>query len=108
MTPALEAAVGASRGAGRKARRSGAAVHGAGQPMKQDLPRAWSENCAEQYPGLEITALSAIGDAPEILQAVTNWVLGATPDSVCGALSFLQRLALHEQMVPWRYCDWLR
>ena len=37
MTPALEAAVGQCRGAGRKARRRGAAVHGAGQPHETGL-----------------------------------------------------------------------
>lgn len=79
MTPALEAAVGQAAAQGATRVVVVPLFMAQGSHMKQDLPRMLGK-LREQHSGLEITALSAIGDAPEILQAVTNWVLGATPD----------------------------
>ena len=78
MTPTLEAAVEQAAAQGAKRVVVVPLFMAQGSHMKQDLPRMLGK-LREQYPGLEITALSAIGDAPEILRAVTTWVLGATP-----------------------------
>jgi sirohydrochlorin cobaltochelatase len=45
-----------------------------GGHMKQDLPRLVGK-LRDQHPQLEFQVMSAIGDAPEILQAITDWVL---------------------------------
>lgn len=74
MTPTLEAAA------------AQAAAHGAqrvvvvplfmaqGGHLKQDLPRLVGK-LREQHPRLEFQVTAAIGDAPEILQAIADWVL---------------------------------
>ncbi len=45
-----------------------------GGHLKQDLPRMVGK-IREQHPQLELQVMSAIGDAPEILQAISDWVL---------------------------------
>lgn len=45
-----------------------------GGHLKQDLPRMVGK-IREQYPQLELQVMPAIGDSPEILQAITDWVL---------------------------------
>ena len=47
-----------------------------GGHLKQDLPRLVAA-LREQHPQLEVRVLDAIGDSPEILQAITDWVLRA-------------------------------
>ena len=45
-----------------------------GGHLKQDLPRMVGK-IREQHPQLELQVMAAIGDSPEILQAITDWVL---------------------------------
>jgi sirohydrochlorin cobaltochelatase len=45
-----------------------------GGHLKQDLPRMVGK-IREQQPQLELQVMPAIGDSPEILQAITDWVL---------------------------------
>ncbi len=45
-----------------------------GGHLKQDLPRMVGK-IREQHSQLELQVMPAIGDSPEILQAITDWVL---------------------------------
>lgn len=45
-----------------------------GGHLKQDLPRMVAK-IREQHPQLELQLMPAIGDSPEILQAIGDWVL---------------------------------
>jgi len=45
-----------------------------GGHLKQDLPRMVGK-IREQHPQLELQVMPAIGAAPEILQAISDWVL---------------------------------
>ena len=45
-----------------------------GGHLKQDLPRMVGK-IREQHPQLELQVMPAIGDAPEVLQAISDWVL---------------------------------
>ncbi len=74
MTPTLEAA--AARVAARGARRIVLVplFMAQGGHLKQDLPLL-AGKIREQHPQLELQVTPAIGDAPEILQAITDWVL---------------------------------
>ena len=74
MTPSLEAAV--AQSAARGARRIVLVplFMAQGGHLKQDLPLL-VEKIRQQHPQLELQVLPAIGDAPEILQAITDWVL---------------------------------
>jgi sirohydrochlorin cobaltochelatase len=45
-----------------------------GGHLKQDLPLLVGK-IREQHPQLELQVMPAIGDEPEILQAITDWVL---------------------------------
>ena len=45
-----------------------------GGHLKQDLPRMVGK-IREQHPQLQLQLMPAIGDAPEILQAISDWVL---------------------------------
>ncbi|MBE0621213.1 MAG: CbiX/SirB N-terminal domain-containing protein [Burkholderiales bacterium] len=78
MTPSLEAAVAQSAAQGAKRVVLVPLFLAQGGHMKQDLPRLVNK-IREQHPQLEFQVMSAIGDAPEMLQAITDWVLrGAT------------------------------
>lgn len=74
MTPSLEAAV--AQSAARGARRIVLVplFMAQGGHLKQDLPLLVGK-IRQQHPQLELQVMPAIGDAPEILQAITNWVL---------------------------------
>jgi sirohydrochlorin cobaltochelatase len=45
-----------------------------GGHLKQDLPRLVAE-IRGQHPQLEVRVMPAIGDAPEVLRAIGDWVL---------------------------------
>src|SRR5512133_3160055 len=74
MTPTLEAAV--AQAVARGARRAVLVplFMAQGGHLKQDLP-LFVGKIRERYPQLELQLLPAIGDAPEVLQAITAWVL---------------------------------
>ncbi len=74
MTPSLEEAV--ARSAARGARRIVLVplFMAQGGHLKQDLPLL-AGKIRERHPQLELRIMPAIGDAPEILQAITDWVL---------------------------------
>ena len=76
MTPTLEAAVAASAGQGAKRIVLVPLFMAQGGHLKQDLPLLVGR-IRELHPQLEIRVMPAIGDAPEILQAITDWVLRA-------------------------------
>jgi sirohydrochlorin cobaltochelatase len=77
MTPTLEAAV--AQSAARGARRIVLVplFMAQGGHLKQDLPLLVGK-IRGQHPQLELQLMPAIGDAPEILQAITDWVLRST------------------------------
>lgn len=77
MTPTLEAAVAqaATRGALRVV--VVPLFMAQGGHLKQDLPLL-VDKIRRQQPQLQIEVMSAIGDAPEILQAIADWVLHGT------------------------------
>jgi len=79
MTPTLEAA--AAQAAAHGARRVVVVplFMAQGGHLKQDLPRMVGK-IREQHPQLELQVMPAIGDAPEILQAITDWVLRGVTD----------------------------
>jgi sirohydrochlorin cobaltochelatase len=74
MTPTLDAAV--AQVVARGARRAVLVplFMAQGGHLKQDLPLLVGK-IRERHPQLELQLLPAIGDAPEILQAITAWVL---------------------------------
>ena len=74
MTPTLEGA--AARCAAHGARRIVLVplFMAQGGHLKQDLPRLVGK-LREQHPQIELRVMPAIGDAPEILQAISDWVL---------------------------------
>jgi len=74
MTPTLEAAV--AQAAARGARRVVLVplFMAQGGHLKQDLPLLVGK-IREQHPQLELQVMPAIGDAPEILRAISDWVL---------------------------------
>ena len=74
MTPSLEAAV--AQTAARGARRIVLVplFMAQGGHLKEDLPLLVGK-IRERHPQLELQVMPAIGDAPEILQAITDWVL---------------------------------
>ena len=74
MTPTLEAAVAQSAAQGAKRIVLVPLFMAQGGHLKQDLPLLVGK-IREQHPQLELQVLPAIGDAPEILQAITDWVL---------------------------------
>ena len=49
-----------------------------GSHLKRDLPLL-VERIRRRHQQLELQVLPAIGDEPEILQAIADWVLRATP-----------------------------
>jgi sirohydrochlorin cobaltochelatase len=74
MTPSLEAAVALSAAQGAKRIVLVPLFMAQGGHLKQDLPLL-VEKIRQRYPQLEVQVMPAIGDAPEILQAITDWVL---------------------------------
>jgi sirohydrochlorin cobaltochelatase len=74
MTPKLDAAVAqcAARGAERVVLVP--LFMAQGGHLKQDLPLLVGK-LRQQHPQLDLRVMPAIGDAPEILQAITDWVL---------------------------------
>ena len=76
MTPSLEAAVAQSEAQGAKRIVLVPLFMAQGGHLKQDLPLLVGK-LREQHPQLELQVLPAIGDAPEILQAIADWVLRA-------------------------------
>jgi sirohydrochlorin cobaltochelatase len=74
MTPSLEAAVAQSAAQGAKRIVLVPLFMAQGGHLKQDLPLLVGK-LREQHPQLELRVMPAIGDAPEILQAISDWVL---------------------------------
>jgi len=74
MTPSLEAAVAQSAARGAQRIVLVPLFMAQGGHLKQDLPLLVGK-ISERHPQLELQVLPAIGDAPEILQAITDWVL---------------------------------
>jgi sirohydrochlorin cobaltochelatase len=77
MTPSLELAVSQSAAQGVTRIVLVPLFLAQGGHLKQDLPLLVGK-IRELHPSLELQLMPAIGDAPEILQAITDWVLGAT------------------------------
>jgi sirohydrochlorin cobaltochelatase len=77
MTPSLEAAVAQSTARGARRIVLVPLFMAQGGHLKQDLPLLVAK-IREQHPGIELQVLPAIGDAPEILRAITDWVLRST------------------------------
>lgn len=78
MTPTLDAAVAQSAMQGAKRVVLVPLFMAQGGHLKQDLPRMVGK-IREQHPQLQVTVTSAIGDVPEILQAITAWASRAAP-----------------------------
>jgi sirohydrochlorin cobaltochelatase len=74
MTPSLEAAVSQSVAQGARRIVLVPLFMAQGGHLKQDLPLL-VEKISAQHPQLELQVMPAIGDAPEILQAIADWVL---------------------------------
>ncbi len=74
MTPTLEQAVAQAAAQGAKRIALVPLFMAQGGHLKQDLPRMVGK-LREQHPQLEVKVMPAIGDAPEILQAISDWVL---------------------------------
>ena len=74
MTPTLEAAVAQSVARGARRMVLVPLFMAQGGHLKQDLPLLVGK-IREQHPQLELQLMPAIGDAPEILRAITDWVL---------------------------------
>ena len=74
MAPSLESAVSQSAQRGAKRIVLVPLFLAQGGHMKQDLPRL-VRKISDQHPQLEFQVMSAIGDAPEMLQAITDWIL---------------------------------
>ncbi len=79
MTPTLEQAVAQAAAQGAKRVVVVPLFMAQGGHLKQDLPRL-ARQIRAQHPHIELELQSAIGDVPEILQAITDWVLRATAD----------------------------
>jgi sirohydrochlorin cobaltochelatase len=77
MTPSLEAAVAQSAAQGAKRIVLVPLFMAQGGHLKQDLPLLVGK-IRQQHPRIELQVLPAIGDAPEILQAIADWVLRTT------------------------------
>jgi sirohydrochlorin cobaltochelatase len=74
MPPFLEAAVTHSVAKGAKRIVLVPLFMAQGGHLKQDLPLLVAK-IREQHPQLELRLMPAIGDSPEILQAIGDWVL---------------------------------
>lgn len=74
MTPTLEAAVAQAVARGAKRAVLVPLFMAQGGHLKQDLPLLVGK-IRERHPQLELQLMPAIGDVPEILQAIGDWVL---------------------------------
>ena len=74
MSPTLEEAIGALVDEGASAITVFPLFMAQGGHLKQDLPRIL-DDIRTAYPHLPIAQESAIGDVPEILQAIAAWIL---------------------------------
>lgn len=77
MTPTLEQAVERVQAQGAKRVVLVPLFMAQGGHLKQDLPQL-AQRIREQHPQLELQLLSAIGEVPEILRAIADWVLRTT------------------------------
>ncbi len=74
MTPTLDGAVAQCAARGARQLVLVPLFMAQGGHLKQDLPRMVGK-LREQHPQLELRVTPAIGDAPEILHAISDWVL---------------------------------
>ena len=74
MTPTLDAAVAQAAARGAKRAVLVPLFMAQGGHLKQDLPLLVGK-IREQHPQIELQLMPAIGDVPEILQAIGDWVL---------------------------------
>jgi sirohydrochlorin cobaltochelatase len=74
MAPTLEQAVAQAVAGGARRVLLVPLFMAQGGHLKQDLPRLVAE-IRGQHPQLEVRVMPAIGDAPEVLQAIGDWVL---------------------------------
>jgi sirohydrochlorin cobaltochelatase len=74
MTPTLDQAVAQAAGQGAKRIVLVPLFMAQGGHLKQDLPRLVAK-IRGQHSRLEVRVMPAIGDAPEVLQAISDWVL---------------------------------
>lgn len=74
MTPTLEVAVAQAVAQGAMRLDLVPLFMAQGGHLKQDLPLLVGK-LREQHPQIELRVMPAIGDAPEILQAISDWVL---------------------------------
>jgi sirohydrochlorin cobaltochelatase len=74
MAPSLDAAVAQSAAQGAQRIVLVPLFMAQGGHLKRDLPLL-VEQVRRRHPQLELQVLPAIGDAPEILQAIADWVL---------------------------------
>jgi len=78
MTPTLEDAVAQAAVQGAKRVVLVPLFMAQGGHLKQDLPRMVGK-IRDRHPQLEVTVAPAIGDAPQILQAITDWAARVAP-----------------------------
>ena len=74
MSPTLDEAVAQLAALGAKRAVLVPLFMAQGGHLKQDLPRLVAK-IRGQHPQLELQLMPAIGDSPEILQAISDWVL---------------------------------
>jgi len=79
MSPTLAAAVAQAAAQGAKRVVAVPLFIGQGSHVKRDLPLLLAQE-GRRHPQLELRILPALGDAPEILQAVSDWILRAAGD----------------------------
>jgi len=79
MTPTLATAVANSVAQGAKRAVVVPLFIGQGSHVKRDLPQLLDAE-RRRHPQLQLRDLPAIGDAPEILQAIADWILRAAED----------------------------
>ena len=73
MPPTLAAAVAQAAAQGAKRVVVAPLFIGQGSHVKRDLPLLVDEE-RQRHPQLELQVLPAIGDAPEVLQAISDWI----------------------------------
>jgi len=74
MAPTLAAAVAQSAAQGAQRVVVVPLFIGQGSHVKRDLPLLVEQE-RERHPQLRLQVLPAVGDAPEILQAITDWIV---------------------------------
>ena len=79
MTPSLATAVANAVAQGAARAVVVPLFFGQGSHVKRDLP-LFLDAERRRHPQLQLRALPAIGDAPEILQAIADWILCAAED----------------------------